>query len=142
MQRQSSAAHTTILRLKALINDNQLRIEEYLVAIRRRITTCWRGSVRGPGTRKTTPGPGVRFTITAHLRQARTMLEDSIIEPTASKDLQRLVDVGLIVPNGEKRGRYYTGSQVLGQIRRAVRASRQFRDDSDPSAASDQLSSR
>lgn len=131
--------------------------------------------------------PWVRFMITAHLRQARTMLvriketerlwvdlerlvrerglpermllplydaamgfrvrnatyrasleaalEGEIAEPTASKDLQRLVDADLLVPHGEKRARFYTASDRVMQIRRSLRAERHRRDDADPFAA-------
>jgi Fic family protein len=130
--------------------------------------------------------PWVRFTITAHLRQARTMLvriketerlwidlerlvreqrlpermllplydaamgfrvrnatyraslesalEGEIAEPTASKDLQRLVEADLLVPHGEKRARFYTASNRVMQIRRSLVAARGRRDDADPFA--------
>jgi Fic family protein len=131
--------------------------------------------------------PWVRFMITAHLRQARTMLvriketerlwmelerlvrdrhlhermllplydaamgfrvrnatyraslgdalEGEITEPTASKDLQRLVEAGLLVPHGEKRARFYTASDRVMHIRRLLYAERRRRDDADPFAA-------
>ena len=128
----------------------------------------------------------VRFILTAHLRQARTMLrrireteliwtdleallsragypermlaalydaamnfrvrnatyraaigdfwDDEITEATASRDLQRLVEAGLLVPSGEKRGRYYTAGPVLRGIRDAITERRSPRDNSDPFA--------
>lgn len=130
--------------------------------------------------------PWVRFTITAHLRQARTMLRrireterlwmdleravrdsglperavvplyeaalgfrirnatyrsalevslgESITAPTASKDLQRLSDSNLLMPGGEKRGRFYTASPALRQLQRTIIDARDPRDDSDPFA--------
>jgi Fic family protein len=130
--------------------------------------------------------PWVRFMITAHLRQARTMLvriketerlwvdlerlvreqrlpermlvplydaamgfrvrnatyraslegalEGEIAEPTASKDLQRLVEADLLVPHGEKRARFYTASDRVMQIRRSLVAERDRRNDADPFA--------
>ena len=130
--------------------------------------------------------PWVRFTITAYLRQARTMLvriketerlwvdlerlvrergfpermllplydatmgfrvrnatyrasledalEGQITEPTASKDLQRLVEGDLLVPHGQKRARFYTASDRVMDIRRALVAGRDRRDDADPFA--------
>jgi Fic family protein len=130
--------------------------------------------------------PWVRFTITAHLRQARTMLvriketerlwvdlerlvrdrllpermllplydaamgfrvrnatyraslknalEDEITEPTASKDLQRLVEADLLVPHGQKRARFYTASDPVMEIRRSLVAERARRNDTDPFA--------
>ncbi len=128
--------------------------------------------------------PWVRFTLTAHLRQARTMLrrvreterlwrdidrlrlravlpervmsvlfdaasglrvrnatyragledmgEDAITEQTASRDLQKLVQAGLLRPVGEKRARFYAGSTQLMQLRRDIVSSRDPRDESDP----------
>jgi Fic family protein len=128
----------------------------------------------------------VRFTITAHLRQARTMLRrireterlwldleqlayrcgypertlvplydaamnlrvrnatyraaledtvgESITAPTASKDLQRLAEDGWLKPGGEKRGRFYTASPALQQLRQVIIVARDARDDSDPFA--------
>ncbi len=130
--------------------------------------------------------PWMRFTITAHLRQARTMLvriketerlwvdlerlvrerglpertllplfdatmsfrvrnatyrasldqamEEQITEPTASKDLQRLVEADLLVPHGQKRARFYTASDRVIEIRRSLVAERNRRNDSDPFA--------
>jgi Fic family protein len=128
--------------------------------------------------------PWVRFTITAHLRQARTMLvrvketdrlwvdlerlvrerglpermlmplfdaamgfrvrnstyratledamEGEITEPTASKDLWRLVEADLLVPHGQKRARFYTASERVLDIRRALVAGRDPRNNADP----------
>jgi Fic family protein len=44
-----------------------------------------------------------------------------ISDEVASKDLRTLVKEGLLVPNGEKRGRYYTGGTILKDIRRRSR---------------------
>jgi len=130
--------------------------------------------------------PWVRFTLTAHLRQARTMLqrikdierlwneleqlteqhglpertitalydaacgfrvrrsvyravfeatEDEITEQVASRDLRALTDLGLLLPHGEKRGRFYTAAPPIVNLRRSVTAVRDSRDDSDPFAA-------
>lgn len=128
--------------------------------------------------------PWLRFILTAHLRQARTMLvrireaerlwvdlerladrhalpervlallfdaamglrvrnatyragleesgDEPITEQTASRDLQRIVGMGLLVPNGEKRGRSYSGSTGLRALRHAIVAARDPRNDSDP----------
>jgi len=129
--------------------------------------------------------PWIRYNLTAHLRQARTMLRrvnesermwseleqlvimrrlpdrtimalfdatiglrvrnatyrsyfndspDAITEATASRDLRQLVDADLLAPTGEKRGRYYVARPELSQIRQAVIAMRDKRDDSDPFA--------
>jgi Fic family protein len=124
--------------------------------------------------------PWVRFTLTAHLRQARTMLrrikeserlweeleriaakrgfpdrtivalydaaigyrvrnatyravwDDEVTDGMASRDLRAMVDAGLLVPHGEKRGRYYTRSGELAALQQAIIDSRDPRDDSDP----------
>lgn len=130
--------------------------------------------------------PWLRFILTAHLRQARTMLvrireterlwidlerlagqqglpervlpllhdaamglrvrnatyraileqsgEEPITEQTASRDFQRLVAAGLLVPGGEKRGRSYVGGPDLRALRRAIVEARDPRDNSDPFA--------
>jgi Fic family protein len=128
----------------------------------------------------------LRFVLTAHLRQARTMLarirdsehlwvgleklveqnrlhermipllfdaaiglrvrnatyrasmtesgEEPITEQTASRDFQRLIEAGLLTPNGERRGRYYTATPAVAQIWHQIRAHRVARDDADPFA--------
>lgn len=125
----------------------------------------------------------VRFTLTAHLRQARTLLrrikeserlwdelerlttrhslpertiavlfdaaiglrvrnatyraiwEDEISEHTASRDLRQLVEADLLVPFGERRGRFYRASKELAAAYRAIVDARDPRDDSDPFSA-------
>jgi len=124
----------------------------------------------------------VRFSLSAHLRQARTLLrrikeaerlweelerltelralpertipvlydaaiglrvrnstyraiwEDNISEHTASRDLRHLVDADLLVPHGEKRGRFYRASRELRAVFQAIIDARDPRDDSDPFA--------
>ena len=130
--------------------------------------------------------PWLRFILTAHLRQARTMLvrireserlwveleklieqqhlpervmlpmfdaavglrvrnatyratleesgEESITEQTATRDFQRLVEAGLLVPSGERRGRFYVASADVARIQLKIRADRDPRNDSDPFA--------
>jgi Fic family protein len=128
----------------------------------------------------------VRFMLTAHLRQARTLLRriteserlwtelevvanaggladrtlvalydaaqglrvrnatyrasfaesgEEVSEQTASRDFRQLVAAGLLVPHGASRGRYYTASEKLRELRRAIVGARAARDDSDPFAA-------
>jgi Fic family protein len=131
--------------------------------------------------------PWIRFALTAHLRQARTLQlrgreserlwieiellahagslpdrtiaavfdaamglrvrnatyravveqsDEEITEQTASRDLRQLVDAGLLVAHGEKRGRYYGASRTLADIRQAIVRARDPRDDTDPFAGS------
>jgi Fic family protein len=47
-----------------------------------------------------------------------------ISQPLASRDLQLLVESGLLVPTGEKRGRIYEASDVLKGIRQKTREPR------------------
>jgi Fic family protein len=130
--------------------------------------------------------PWIRFILTAHLRQARTLVlrvreseqmyarleeiatnyglherttlalfdaalglrvrratyravfaetDEEMSEQTASRDLRQLVAVGLLVPLGEKRGRFYVGSPELRAVRQEIVKRRHLRDDSDPFAA-------
>jgi Fic family protein len=58
--------------------------------------------------------------------------EEAITEQTASRDLRQLVEAGLLVPHGEKRGRYYGASRALADIRQGIVRARDPRDDSDP----------
>lgn len=53
---------------------------------------------------------------------------------TASRDLQHLVEAGLLESVGEKRGRYYTASQALLEVRLAARSVRDSKVDADPFA--------
>ncbi len=131
--------------------------------------------------------PWIRLVLTAHLRQARTMLrrvkeseqlwdnlervvaelglphrtvvvlwdaamgfrvrnatyraifeesgEEPISEAVATRDLRQLVEAGLLVPRGEKRGRIYLAGKELRDMRRHIVDGRNPRDDSDPFAA-------
>ncbi len=128
----------------------------------------------------------IRFVITAHLRQAKTLLrrvkeseqlwdrlerivskrelpertipvlwdasmgfrvrnatyraifeesaEETISEAVATRDLRFLVEAGLLVSHGQKRGRYYRASSGLRRLRQEIIASRNPQDDSDPFA--------
>lgn len=124
--------------------------------------------------------PWIRFILTAHVRQARTLLrrvkeserlwdelerivgesrlhdrtipllfdaatglrvrratyraiwEDEITDAIASRDLRLLAERELLVPHGEKRGRYYTANARLRDIWQQILDARDPRDDSDP----------
>ncbi|SDT67431.1 Fic family protein [Actinoplanes derwentensis] len=132
--------------------------------------------------------PWLRFTLTAHLRQARTMLrrvketerlwnelefvcqrhrlpervlvalfdaasglrvrnstyraaveqqgDEPISEQTGSRDLKELVNVGLLRPRGQARGRYYVADEEIARLRQQIIDTRDDRDDSDPFAGS------
>ena len=51
------------------------------------------------------------------IRNATYRRFDDVSEQVASKDLKRLVDAGLLIPNGERRGRFYIASDRLKAIR-------------------------
>lgn len=52
------------------------------------------------------------------VRAARYREEHGLSDVVASRDLKRLVDEGLLVPHGERRGRYYTAAPILLEIRK------------------------
>ena len=55
----------------------------------------------------------------------RGMLEeDEISEQAAGRDLRQLAEKGALIPHGEKRGRYYTGSPQLLASWKAIRSNR------------------
>ncbi len=58
--------------------------------------------------------------------------EEPISEAVASRDLRQLVEAGLLVPRGEKRGRFYLPSEELWNVRQEIIKARDPRDDSDP----------
>lgn len=60
--------------------------------------------------------------------------DEEITEQTASRDLRQLVDLGLLVPRGERRGRVYVAGPAVSDIRRAIVEARGGREDSDPFA--------
>lgn len=70
----------------------------------------------------------------ATYRSALSSDGEEITDQTAGRDLRLLVDQGLLVARGEKRGRHYVAGPELAQLRRAIIAARDPRDDSDPFA--------
>ena len=50
------------------------------------------------------------------VRAGRYREENEVSDVVASRDLRRMCDAELLVPHGEKRGRYYTGSKRLIEI--------------------------
>jgi len=60
--------------------------------------------------------------------------EDPISEAVASRDLRQMVEAGLLMPQGEKRGRFYLASTELRELRLEVVRRRDPRDDADPFA--------
>lgn len=56
------------------------------------------------------------------VRNATYRTAAEISDPLASRDLRALVDAGLLVPRGERRGRHYVASEWLRQARDSTRA--------------------
>jgi Fic family protein len=56
------------------------------------------------------------------VRNATYRTAAEISDPLASRDLRALVDAGLLVPHGERRGRHYVASEWLLQARTATRS--------------------
>jgi hypothetical protein len=54
------------------------------------------------------------------IRKATYRRAADISDGAASRDLRELVAAGLLVPHGEKRGRYYTASPVITAIAEEV----------------------
>ena len=61
-------------------------------------------------------------------------MQEEISDQAASRDLRQLAQAGLLIPHGEKRGRYYVASKEIFDVRRAIIATRDPRDESDPFA--------
>jgi Fic family protein len=74
-------------------------------------------------------GRRVRNSVYRAIVQAQ---DEAMNEQIASRDLKNLVSLGLIIPHGEKRGRYYTAGQPIRDIANRVREQRPARDLTDP----------
>ena len=80
----------------------------------------------------------VGFRVRNATYRAIALAEDEtsgLTEQAASRDLKNLHESGLLVPHGEKRGRFYTASPELRLLRSRIIDARDPRDDSDPFAA-------
>ncbi|MDE0050126.1 MAG: Fic family protein [Rhodospirillales bacterium] len=62
------------------------------------------------------------------ITNARYQKETDESTHVAGRDLKALADLALLVPHGEKRGRYYTAGTALREAREAARRSRAVRD--------------
>jgi Fic family protein len=58
------------------------------------------------------------------VRNSRYRQENEISDVVASRDLKKMTDVGLLMPVGEKRGRYYVAAAPLKDIRDRCRDTR------------------
>jgi len=180
--RMARALQTLVLAREGILTPVFCSIEEYLG----RNTQAYYDVLAEVGAGAWHPErdarPWLRFSFTAHLRQARTLLlrireserlwdelerlvgrrglpdraipvlwdaamdfrvrnatyraihDDEITEQTASRDLRQLVDAGLLVAHGEKRGRFYIAGDEVRSRRLMIVNAREPRDDSDPFA--------
>jgi Fic family protein len=55
-----------------------------------------------------------------HIRNATHRSSADVTEAIAGRDLKEMVDAGLLVPHGEKRGRYYTRGPTLEEVAKAI----------------------
>ncbi|MDR1791787.1 MAG: Fic family protein [Propionibacteriaceae bacterium] len=74
---------------------------------------------------------GMRITRGNYLAQLAAN-GDEISEQSAGRDLRQLVDKGLLVPEGENRGRSYLAADPVSSRWKEIRSGRPTRDDSDP----------
>ncbi len=176
--RMARVLQSLVLTRQGILGPAFCSIEEYLG----RNTPAYYDVLADVGAGSWSPGnnarPWVRFCLTAHYRQARTLLRrseeaerrwdaldrearrlvvpersipalfnaaqgyrirnatyrvlaDGVSELVASRDLRVLVEAGLLIPIGERRGRTYLASDHLKGIELSVRSAR-TRDEPDP----------
>lgn len=174
--RMARGLQTLVLAREGILSPHFSSIEEYLG----RNTPAYYDVLAEVGGGSWQPDrdarPWIRFILTAHFRQASTLLRRvreserlwerlehvveaaklpdrtvyalfdaavgfrvrngtyrtvaDVSEQTASRDLRRLVEKGLLVPVGERRGRHYVASEEIRNLQRSlrVRASKQIAD--------------
>lgn len=66
--------------------------------------------------------------IGSRVRNGSYRISADISKNLASRDLKALVDAGLLVPEGEKRGRFYVASRTVAEIRHRLRLPRNIDD--------------
>lgn len=62
------------------------------------------------------------------IRAGRYREENELSDVVASRDLRKMVDLELLIPHGEKRGRFYTGAPTLRDIAAKHKVSGQAED--------------
>ena len=183
--RMARCLQTLVMARNGVLSPIFASIEEYLG----RNTQAYYDVLANVGRGSWNPGGDatewVRFMLTAHLRQARTLqsrireseklwddleklisenslpyrvinplydaamrfrirngtyrailadMEEEITEQVATRDLKQLTEAGFLIPHGSARGRYYTATAMLANLRRVIIDGRDPRDDSDPFA--------
>ena len=166
--RMARALQSFVLAREGILDPTFSSIEEYLGRNTQTYYDVLAQVGQGAWHPENDPLPFVTFCLTAHYRQAETLLRRSeeidrlwalleqeierkglpersimalsdaafgyrvrnatyrtaaeISDPLASRDLRALVDAGLLVPHGERRGRHYVAGEWLLQARAATRA--------------------
>jgi Fic family protein len=60
----------------------------------------------------------------SRVRNASYRVSADVSNNLASRDLKALVDIGLLIPKGERRGRHYIASDIVMKIRNRNRLPR------------------
>jgi Fic family protein len=166
--RMARALQSFVLAREGILDPTFSSVEEYLGRNTQAYYDVLAQVGQGTWHPENDPLPFVTFCLTAHYRQAETLLRRSeeidrlwvllereierkglperaimalsdaafgyrvrnatyrkaadISDPLASRDLRALVDAGLLVPQGERRGRHYVAGDWLRQARAATRA--------------------
>ena len=166
--RMARALQSFVLAREGILDPTFSSIEEYLGRNTQAYYDVLAEVGQGAWHPENDPLPFVTFCLTAHYRQAETLLRRteemgrlwelleaetgrlglqercvfalsdaalgyrvrnatyrgmaSVSEQVASRDLQKMVEAGLLVPRGERRGRHYVAGEWLRQVRAATRA--------------------
>jgi Fic family protein len=183
--RMARCLQTLVLARRGILSPIFCSIEEYLGRNTQPYYDVLATVGRGRWDPSGNANPWIRFILTAHLRQARTVqrrikeserlwgdlekivvdqglpernliplydatmgfrvrngtyrailaeMDETITDQVASRDLRQLTELGLFMPNGSARGRYYTATKTLLAVREQIIQERDPRDDSDPFA--------
>ena len=79
--------------------------------------------VKGMGLNERMEGPLLEASFGYKIRNSRYRAENEISDVVASRDLKRLCEAELLIPIGEKRGRYYIADKRLQKIQLRTRDS-------------------
>ena len=64
----------------------------------------------------------------SRVRNSSYRVSADVSNNLASRDLKALVDASLLVPEGEKRGRFYIASHAVAEMRERLRLPKDFED--------------
>ena len=182
--RMARCLQTLILARDGIVAPQFSSVEEYLGRNTRAYYEVLAEVGAGSWSPQNDTRPWIRFVLTAHLRQATTVLrrsreiertyveldrlislhkfpervvdalfdavmgwrvrravykaivngqaDDPISDQTATRDLQALANADLLIPKGERRGRFYVAGPVIQEIRQAIYQTRSIENDTDP----------